>query len=87
VILNLVGQCGPLLGTRIYPATDAPYYKMGMWTCASFMLLNAVLAMVLRSLLVWENKKFDRKYGEVVKGEDGEVTGLENDGPSFRYIL
>jgi len=37
-ILNIVGQCGPLLGTRVYPATDSPYYRLGMWTCASFML-------------------------------------------------
>lgn len=25
-LLNIVGQCGPLLGTRVFPVTDAPYY-------------------------------------------------------------
>ena len=98
-ILNLVGQCGPLLGTRVYPAKDGPYYRMGMWVCAGFMLLNGVLALGLRTLLVWENKKLDAKYGIVgrVNG-DGKVgdgltgggaagVGDENDGPRFRYVL
>jgi dipeptide/tripeptide permease len=84
-MLNLVGQCGPLLGTRVYPGTEAPYYRKGMWTCAAFMLFNAFLALVLRTYLQWENRKLDAKYGPVVKGEGAK--GAENDGPNFRYVL
>jgi len=89
VILNLVGQCGPLLGTRIYPSTDAPYYRMGMWICAAFMLLNGFLALALRTYLAWENKKLDAQYGVVEKAADGKpaVVGVENDGVNFRYVL
>ena len=61
-ILGLVGQCGPLLGTRVYPAKDAPYYRLGMWCCAGFMLFNALLAVGLRGLLAWENRQLDEKY-------------------------
>jgi hypothetical protein len=98
-IINLVGQCGPLLGTRIYPANDGPYYRLGMWTCAAFMLFNGVLAVGLRLLLVWENKKLDEKFGKVGRlerdgrrrggeGVEGLVgVGEENDGPRFRYVL
>ena len=95
-ILNLVGQCGPLLGTRVYPATDAPYYRTGMWVCAAFMLFNGVLAIGLRTLLVWENKRLDAKYGVVRRvdgkgevGDGGSAVGVgeENDGPRFRYVL
>ncbi|CZR61499.1 related to nicotinamide mononucleotide permease [Phialocephala subalpina] len=86
-ITNLVGQCGPLLGTRIYPATGAPYYREGMWTCAAFMLFNGFLAIVLRTLLARENKKRDAKYGVVEKSEGTSSAGVENDGPNFRYIL
>ncbi|KAH6664417.1 MFS transporter-like protein [Halenospora varia] len=87
-MLNLVGQCGPLLGTRIYPGTDAPFYRLGMWTCAAFMLFNGFLAIVLRTLLVWENKRADAKYGIVEKETDGQVAaGVENEGPKFRYVL
>jgi hypothetical protein len=85
-MLNVVGQCGPLLGTRIYPAADAPYYRVGMWTCAGFMLGVAGLSMVLRMLLVRENRRFDEKFGRV--GEAGDTEGgCENDGPNFRYVL
>lgn len=89
-ILNIIGQCGPLLGTRLYPATASPYYRSGMWTCAAFMIFNAFLAITLRTLLVWENKKLNIKYGEVQREADGKVTasaGVENDGPNFRYVL
>ncbi|KAF4629285.1 hypothetical protein G7Y89_g8861 [Cudoniella acicularis] len=87
-ILNLVGQCGPILGTRIFPATDAPYYRLGMWTCAAFMLFTGILAVILRTLLVWENKRLDAKHGPVEKATDGEVAAaVENDGPNFRYVL
>jgi hypothetical protein len=70
-----------------------------MWTCAAFMLFNGALAMGLRVLLVWENKKLDEKFGKVGRLErDGRrsggegVEGLmgveeENDGPRFRYVL
>ena len=98
-ILNLVGQCGPLLGTRVYPAKDSPYYRLGMWVCAGFMLFNGVLAFGLRCLLIWENKQLDQKYGKVGRVDgDGKVAdgvsgggavgvGDENDGPRFRYVL
>jgi hypothetical protein len=53
------------------------------------MLFNAFLAIVLRTYLAWENKKMDAKFGAVEKGVDGKTgpTGIENDGPKFRYIL
>ncbi|CAD6454357.1 d784c3a0-d163-423c-926f-9ec128be12a0 [Sclerotinia trifoliorum] len=101
-ILNIVGQCGPLLGTRMYPTGDAPYYRKGMWVCTAFMIFNGILAFALRTLLNWENKRLDQKYGEVgrrdangiVVGENpktGETIGAgvgdENDGPTFRYVL
>lgn len=77
-ILNLVGQCGPLLGTRIYPANDSPYYRLGMWVCAAFMLFNGLLAFGLRYLLQWENSRLDRKYGMLERQErQGELGGLE----------
>ncbi|KUJ17511.1 MFS general substrate transporter [Mollisia scopiformis] len=85
VIMGLVGQCGPVLGTRIYPANDEPYYRMGMWTCASFMILVAVLSIALRTVLKWENSKLDAKYGKLENG--GGRVGMEAEGPNFRYVL
>ncbi|KAL2349736.1 major facilitator superfamily domain-containing protein [Cryomyces antarcticus] len=56
-MLNVIGQCGPLLGTRLYPHRDAPYYVRGMAVCAGFMLLVCVLALVLRLVLGRENER------------------------------
>ena len=56
-LLQLFGQCGPLLGTRLFPDTDGPLYIRGMAVCAVFMGLVAVLAWVLRAVLKRENRK------------------------------
>jgi hypothetical protein len=65
VLLNVIGQCGPLLGTRLYPAGEGPFYVKGQSVCAAFMFFTAILAATLRTLLWWENKKMDKKYGVV----------------------
>lgn len=94
VLLNLVGQCGPLLGTRVFPQRQKPRYIEGQSICAAFMFFNALLALSLRTLLIWENKKLDKKYGKLNKSTKSEGIaevetniGQENYGRSFRYIL
>jgi MFS family permease len=47
-LLNVIGQCGPLVGTHLYPDRDGPLYVPGMTICAVFMLAVAVLALGLR---------------------------------------
>ncbi|KAF7951386.1 hypothetical protein EAE96_006700 [Botrytis aclada] len=75
-LLNMVGQCGPLLGTRMYPSEDGPYYRKGMWVCTAFMIFNGVLALALRILLNWENGKLDERYGKVGRRDaKGNVMG------------
>lgn len=100
-LMNLIGQCGPLLGTRLFPQTEAPLYAKGMYISAGFLFLNAILAMTLRTLLVWENKKFEKKDQETLAAVSGHaatdkpdavgqslsVIGIENEGYSFRNVL
>lgn len=94
VLLNLIGQCGPLLGTRVFPQHQKPRFVEGQSICAAFMFFNAFLALSLRTLLVWENKQLDKKYGTskpAGKTDEGVNHGMnvgeENYGTSFRYIL
>ncbi|KAF3923995.1 hypothetical protein ABW21_db0203322 [Orbilia brochopaga] len=82
-ILNLVGQCGPLLGTRLYPARDGPYYTLGMTICGGFMLAVAGLAFALRIMLARENQRRDEDYMRRVR-EENYVSG---DGKGFRFML
>ena len=56
-ILQVIGQMGPLVGTRLYPDHDAPYYVTGMSVCAGAMSMVVVLAFALRMVLRRENRK------------------------------
>ncbi|KAJ6099074.1 hypothetical protein N7467_000609 [Penicillium canescens] len=79
-ILNIIGQCGPLLGTRLYPQSDGPWYVRGMATCSFFMIVVAVLALAMRILLQRMNRAVaDSTYtiveqaGPVERGEERDV--------------
>ncbi|KAL7953975.1 major facilitator superfamily domain-containing protein [Trichoderma compactum] len=99
VLLNVIGQCGPLLGTRLYPSNDGPFYVKGQSVCAAFMFFTTLLVICLRILLAWENKNLDQKYGTIEEQkarlagaqQGGQVTtqvvAVENYGPMFRYVL
>ncbi|KAK9320380.1 major facilitator superfamily domain-containing protein [Lipomyces orientalis] len=90
-LLQMIGQCGPILGTRLYPATEKPRYVKGMAVCAAFMFFNAFLALVLRTYLIWQNKKANEREAEVaaVMERDGkpQTEAVENEGYGFRNIL
>ncbi|ORY01031.1 major facilitator superfamily domain-containing protein [Clohesyomyces aquaticus] len=93
IVLNLIGQCGPLLGTRLYPSHEGPFYRKGQAVCAAFMFFTTILVILLRSLYVWENRKLDREFGTLeeqrrTRGGEGEGgVAVENYGPGFRYVL
>lgn len=75
-VLQIIGQFGPLVGTRLYPEEEAPYYVRGMAICSGAMVGVAVLAVGLRWFL-------SRKNGRVVYGRIGDGGGKEG----FVYML
>ncbi|OCT45064.1 putative transporter [Cladophialophora carrionii] len=88
-ILNIVGQCGPLIGVHLFPERHGPFYVPGMAVCAGFMAVGvAGLAGVLRVLLWKENDKngfvsgqgrgLDGEYELMSKEEEGGETGDED---------
>ncbi|MCJ1385345.1 hypothetical protein MMC17_008467 [Xylographa soralifera] len=93
VMLNVIGQLGPLLGTRLYPDSDKPYYVKGMSVCAGFMFLVFILSWILRAILARENAKSRVAYSRIAveDKEEEEQFGMENDGEvqqeRFMYIL
>ncbi|CAI7664437.1 unnamed protein product [Penicillium glandicola] len=91
ILLNVVGQCGPFLGTNIFPDDQAPRYVKGMSICAAFMFFTTFLALCLRVLLVWENRRLDKKYGpriqeDPTKSVDAPVAE-DNYGANYRFVL
>ncbi|KIW05498.1 uncharacterized protein PV09_03381 [Verruconis gallopava] len=99
MILNLIGQCGPVLGTRLYPTNEGPYYVKGQSICAAFMFFTTILVIGLRTLLLWENKQMDKRFGTLEEqkaraaaaadahAEKEANTAVEDYGPMFRYVL
>jgi cyanate permease len=89
-LLQMIGQCGPILGTRLFPSTEGIFYVKGMAVCAAFMFFNALLALVLRTFLDWQNKQADKQEAEVTAATAGEKDvslAVENEGFGFRNIL
>ncbi|KAI1273961.1 major facilitator superfamily domain-containing protein [Xylaria sp. FL0933] len=89
-LLNIIGQAGPLLGTRLFPEREKPYYVKGMSICAAFMFFNALLALTLRVYLAWENGVFEKRDAEGRQNGDfskPRPADFENEGYGFRNVL
>jgi MFS family permease len=89
-MLQLIGQCGPLVGTRLYPDEDAPMYVRGMSTCAGAMVLVAILSLTLRTYLKRKNAKNDIAYKAVDDETRESLVGKRSSGSShvgFEYML
>ncbi|OAP59382.1 hypothetical protein AYL99_06680 [Fonsecaea erecta] len=89
ILMNFVGQCGPLVGTHIFPASEAPHYKKGFWISFGFCTFASTLALAQVAWLRHLNKKLDEKYGpvrEIVNAED-EIGAETDSSENFRYIL
>ncbi|KAF7173643.1 hypothetical protein CNMCM6106_007697 [Aspergillus hiratsukae] len=91
ILLNIVGQCGPFLGTNVFPDSEGPRFIKGMSICAAFMFFTTLLALGLRCLLVWENRQLDKKYAAQIEEDPTKPVEMqvaqENYGTSFRYVL
>lgn len=93
-LLQVVGQCGPLVGTHLYPERDRPFYEGGMRACAVAMLIVACLALALRFYLIRLNRRLDAAVDE--NGDEraeqqglvtGTGTGARQTSESFRFML
>ncbi|KAA8895619.1 major facilitator superfamily domain-containing protein [Sphaerosporella brunnea] len=81
-ILQAMGQCGPLLGTRLYPAEDGPEYIRGSATCAACMLVVCALVALQRYRLRRENK-----FREALAAREAAVEGGRGMAGRFVFML
>lgn len=87
-IFGMVGQCGPILGARLFPKTDEPWYSKGMWICAGILFAAAGVACILSFCLRYQNKKRDDKFGKSdLDYVPPEVSDKGDDHPLYRYVL
>jgi MFS family permease len=87
-MLQLIGQLGPLVGTRLYPDSQAPLYTSGMSICAGAMVFVALLSLALRWYLMRANRKALEGYGKIGEEEHTLVSErrLEKTVP-FKFML
>ncbi|KAK0701082.1 major facilitator superfamily domain-containing protein [Apiosordaria backusii] len=69
-LMQVVGQLGPLVATRLYPDGDGPFFTSGMGVCAAAMGGVVVLAAGLVRYMDGVNKRWEREEKER-EGEEG----------------
>ncbi|EST09748.1 Major facilitator superfamily [Kalmanozyma brasiliensis GHG001] len=70
VIFATIGQCGPLLGTHLFPAKEAPYYVKGTAVSAGLLLFGVLVSAGL-SWRFWSiNRSRDRRVA-LAEGDIG----------------
>ncbi|SPO27311.1 related to nicotinamide mononucleotide permease [Ustilago trichophora] len=82
VIFATVGQCGPLLPARLFPASDKPYYVKGTAISAALLFVGVLMSAGL-SYRFWRiNRRRDRQ--DAALDERGSVDGGEVAGEESR---
>ncbi|KAF8517140.1 major facilitator superfamily domain-containing protein [Hysterangium stoloniferum] len=81
-----IGQCGSILGSHIFLATEGPKYIKGFAVCCALEGVVAISAVILSVSYRIENKRRDRLYGKPVLNEKVDVSELADQAPTFRYI-
>lgn len=71
-LMQVLGRCGPPVGTRLYPRADGPWFTRGMGVCSAAKVVVAVLALGLRAYLAGVNRRLVREdENRVGVGEGG----------------
>ncbi|KAK2011024.1 major facilitator superfamily transporter [Colletotrichum eremochloae] len=90
-IANMIGNTATIYGSYMYPSSTGPQYIPGGSANAAICVLVGVLALVLRYLHKWENKKLERaEQDAAVLAEGGEKLPVdlkqEKRAAGFRYV-
>lgn len=87
----MFGNTASSYGSYMYPISNAPQYVPGGSANSIICLVVALLALVLRYVHIWENKKLERAEREMAEAGDTTVaTAGESDrgrrAVGFRYV-
>ncbi|EIW55152.1 MFS general substrate transporter [Trametes versicolor FP-101664 SS1] len=85
-IYQAIGQCGSVLGSHIFPATEGPQYIKGFAVSCALQFLGALAAVILTISYRNDNKRRDEKYGEPAQDEPVDTSELADKAPGFRYV-
>lgn len=71
-MFGMAGQLGPILGTRLFPAKQGPYYRHGMFISAGLLLGGSFIALITVLYLSRKNHKKDQEMEEFLATSSGE---------------
>ncbi|CZR45801.1 uncharacterized protein FPRO_15023 [Fusarium proliferatum ET1] len=79
---------GNIVGPHLFFPSEAPGYKSGFLAIMICLAISAILCIVLRFYLIWENKKRD-DAGDAIEGPSEGINlsdKTDREIPQFRYI-
>jgi uncharacterized membrane protein YeaQ/YmgE (transglycosylase-associated protein family) len=82
-----IGQCGSILGSHLYPATEGPRYIKAFAVLMALEFLSALGGIVLTFSYRWENTRRDRVYGAPDPDSRVDTGVLADKAPDFRYVI
>ena len=82
---NMIGNCASIYGSYMYPSSAGPQYRPGGSANAACCVLVAMMALGLRFVNAYENKKLERVEQDDFVAE--EKPGQDMRAKGFRYIL
>ncbi|KXT14249.1 hypothetical protein AC579_6712 [Pseudocercospora musae] len=82
-LMQYIGQCGPILGTRVFREVDAPYFVKGMLVGGAAMFVLSALSLILRVYLNRENTRIRRRWS-AKSGQD--LAGKQPIAQEFVFI-
>ncbi|KZP00996.1 MFS general substrate transporter [Calocera viscosa TUFC12733] len=85
-IWQSIGQCGSILGSYIYPNTDAPRFIRGFAVTCGLFYFSTAVAIVLSAYIYYENARRDRVHGKVDPNAEVDTSELADYAPNFRYV-
>ncbi|EJF57327.1 MFS general substrate transporter [Dichomitus squalens LYAD-421 SS1] len=80
-----IGHCGSILGSHLFPTTDAPRYLKGFAVTCGLIFLCATIALAVSGYYTWENRRRDHMYGKPNHATPVDVSELADEAPNFRY--
>lgn len=81
-----IGQCGSVLGSHIYPATEGPRYIKGFAITCALEFLAAICGIILSISYSVENARRDREHGKPPRDSAVDTLELADKAPLFRYV-
>lgn len=82
-----IGQCGSVLGSHLYPATEGPHYIKGFAVTMALEFLGAACAIILSISYRRDNARRDRLYGKSTPDSMVDTHELADKASNFRYVV